>query len=207
MEPRLSPPDVTFWFDPVCPWAWMASRWLDEVARLRGFDVTWKVMSLAALNAGRELPAGYQDFLEQAWAPVRVLTAARLEHGREVVKPLYDAIGRHVHPGGREDWPTVLAEALEELGLPAALLEVAEDDRLDESLVAEHREGMELVGTDVGTPVIKVGEVAFFGPVVSPAPTGEEALRLWDGVVAVASYDGFFELKRTRTREPIFMPA
>jgi protein-disulfide isomerase-like protein with CxxC motif len=197
-------PPVTFWFDPICPWAWMASRWLDEVATLRGFPVEWKVMSLAVLNEGRDLSPFYQDLMARAWAPVRVITAARLAHGREVVKPLYDAIGAHLHPGGRQDWPAVLEEALAAVGLPASLLDAADDASNDDELGREHREGMDLVGTEVGTPVIRVGDVAFFGPVLSPAPTGEEALRLWDGVVAVASYDGFFELKRTRTREPLF---
>jgi hypothetical protein len=127
-----------------------------------------------------------------------------VEHGREVVKPLYDAIGTRLHPGGREDWDDVLAEALTEVGLPSSLLGAATSQSYDEQIKAEHRLGMDQVGEDVGTPVVAVGDVAFFGPVVSPAPTGEDALRLFDGVVAVASVDGFFEIKRTRTRGPVF---
>jgi 2-hydroxychromene-2-carboxylate isomerase len=196
---------VRFWFDPTCPWAWMTSRWMDEVVRLRGLDVEWRVMSLSYLNSGRELPPRYQAMMERAWAPVRVVTAARVEHGREVVKPLYDAIGTRIHPGQREDWDAVLAEALTEVGLPAALLDAASDDTLDAELKAEHHSGMDLVGQEVGTPVIAVGDVAFFGPVISPTPYGDEALRLWDGVQAVAAYPGFFELKRSRTREPQFV--
>jgi 2-hydroxychromene-2-carboxylate isomerase len=195
---------VDFWFDPLCPWAWMTSRWMDEVARQRPIEVRWQVMSLAYLNQGRDLPDEYVAFLERAWAPVRVVTAARVEHGRAVVKPLYDAIGTRVHPQGREDVPEVLAEALDELGLPASLLAAADTDAWDAELMAEHHAGMDQVGEDVGTPVVAVGDVAFFGPVVSPAPTGAEALRLFDGVVAVASIDGFFELKRSRTRGPVF---
>lgn len=197
---------VSFWFDPLCPWAWMTSRWMGEVARRRPLDVQWQVMSLAYLNQGRELPDDYAAWLARAWAPVRVLTAARVEHGRKVVKPLYDAIGTRVHLGGRDDLADVLAESLDEAGLPAHLLAAADSDTWDADLRAEHHAGMDQVGDEVGTPVIAVGDVAFFGPVVSPAPTGDEALRLFDGVVAVASVDGFFELKRTRTRGPVFLP-
>lgn len=196
--------NVDFWFDPICPWAWLTSRWMDEVARLRPVDVRWRVMSLAHLNEGRDLPEDYLDLMGRAWGPVRVVTAARVEHGREVVKPLYDAIGTRLHPGGREDWDDVLAEALTEVGLPSSLLAAATSQAYDEQIKAEHRAGMDQVGEDVGTPVVAVGDVAFFGPVVSPAPTGDDAVRLFDGVVAVASVDGFFEIKRTRTRGPVF---
>ena len=200
-HPRVS---VDFWFDPICPWAWMTSRWMDEVARLRPVDVRWRVMSLAHLNEGRDLPDDYLELMGRAWGPVRVVTAARVEHGREVVKPLYDAIGTRLHPGGREDWDDVLAEALTEVGLPSSLLAAATSRRYDEQIKAEHRLGIDQVGEDVGTPVVAVGDVAFFGPVVSPAPTGDDAVRLFDGVVAVASVEGFFEIKRTRTRGPVF---
>jgi 2-hydroxychromene-2-carboxylate isomerase len=203
LDVRVTSP-VQFWFDPLCPWAWMASRWLDDVVRQRGLDVTWKVMSLAYLNEGRDLPPSYTEWLERAWVPARVFTAARVQHGREVVKPLYDAVGTQVHPGGRDDHREVLAEALAQVGLPADLLSAADSDAFDAELKAEHHDGMDRVGTEVGTPVIAVGDVAFFGPVVSPAPTGEAALRLWDGVLLVAGTDGFFELKRSRDREPQF---
>lgn len=198
------PTTVDFWFDPLCPWAWMTSRWMDEVARQRPIDVRWRVMSLAYLNQGRDLPADYSAWLETAWAPVRVLTAARVEHGRGIVKPLYDAIGTRVHPGGRQDTSEVLAEALDEVGLPNSLLTATATDTWDAQLRTEHHAGMDRVGDEVGTPVIAIGDVAFFGPVVSPAPKGAEALRLFDGVVAVASVEGFFELKRSRTRGPEF---
>lgn len=193
-----------FWFDPMCPWAWMTSRWMGEVEKVRDVTVRWHVMSLAVLNEGRDLPAEYRALMERAWGPVRVVTAARAEHGDDVVKPLYDAIGTRLHPGGRDDDEAILAEALAEVGLPAELARYAHEDTYDEQLRASHAEGISRVGEDVGTPVVAFAGTAFFGPVVTPAPKGEDAGRLWDGCVLVASTPGFFELKRTRTQGPVF---
>ncbi|GAA2088740.1 DsbA family protein [Brevibacterium salitolerans] len=195
---------LDLWFDPICPWAWMTSRWALEVERVRDVEVVFHQMSLSVLNDGRDLPEDYREKMDRAWAPARIVNAARVEHGEEVLRDLYTAVGTRIHPGGETDWVRACAEALEEVGLPSSLLEYAEKDTYDAQLRASHQEGISKVGEDVGTPVVAVGEVAFFGPVVTPAPKGEEAGKLFDGVLAAASVPGFFELKRTRTSDPIF---
>ncbi len=193
-----------FFFDPACPWAWMASRWMMEVEQVRDVDVTWRQMSLWALNEDKDIDPGYREFQERIHGMSRVLVRAVEAHGDEVAKPLYDALGTRIHHQGRKDYDTVTAEALAEVGLPDSLLEALTDESADELLRERKRTVVELVGDEVGTPTIAVDGVAFFGPVVSPAPKGEAAGRLWDGCVLVAGTDGFFELKRTRTRDPIF---
>ena len=195
---------VQMWFDPICPWAWLTSRWRMEVEPVRDVEVTWSVMSLSLLNDGRDLPAEYRDMMGRGWGPVRVVLAAAREHGPTVVKPLYDAMGTRIHLGGEKDYLKVIAPALEECGLPGDLLRFADSTEVDADVRASHQRAIDLVGEDVGTPVISVQGVAFFGPVVSPAPTGEDAGRLWDGCLLVARTPGFFELKRTRTVGPIF---
>jgi hypothetical protein len=191
------------WFDPVCPWAWLTSRWLLEVENVRDVRVTWSVMSLALLNEGRHLPPEYQKRMEATWGPVRVIVAAAEAHGDEVVKPLYDAIGGRIHPGRRRDLDGVVDESLAECGLPSSLAKVARVKKHDAALKRSHKRGISLVGLDVGTPIIAVDGVAFFGPVVTPAPRAEAAGLLWDGCRLVAATPGFYELKRTRTVGPI----
>lgn len=196
---------VEMWFDPICPWAWMTSRWLMEVEKVRDIEVTWSVMSLAVLNADRDdLDDSYREMMKTAWGPVRVVIAAAQAHGDQVVKPLYDAMGSRIHLGQVKDYDVVVREALEEVGLPAELAEEAHRETHDDALRRSHERGISLVGTEVGTPIISVEGVAFFGPVVTPAPKGEAAARLWDGCVLVAGTPGFYELKRTRTQGPIF---
>ena len=195
---------VEMWFDPICPWAWLTSRWLIQVEQVRDVKVTWSVMSLAVLNEGRDLSPDYQSMMERSLGPVRVIIAAAREHGPKVVKPLYDAMGTRIHHGAEKDYLKVIAPALEEVGLPAELVRFADSTDVDAELRASHERAINLVGDDVGTPVICVQDVAFFGPVVSPAPMGEDAGRLWDGCLLVASTPGFFELKRSRTVGPTF---
>lgn len=182
----------------------MTSRWVDEVAKHRELDVTWHIMSLAVLNEDREQDEDHRRFYPRALRYTRLVAAVQELHGQEFVKPLYDALGTHIHPGGNKNPDEVIPAALAEVGLPAELANYADSDEFDPQMRASHFDGINRVGQDVGTPVIAVNGVAFFGPVISPTPRGEQALTLWDGVVAAASYDGFFELKRSRTREPIF---
>ncbi|MHB6907356.1 mycothiol-dependent nitroreductase Rv2466c family protein [Streptomyces sp. DB-54] len=228
-ETAKTPAD--FWFDPLCPWAWLTSRWMLEVEKLRPVQVRWHVMSLAVLNEDKldELPAQYAENMRpggKAWGPVRVVIAAQQLYGDEVVGKLYTALGNRFHTAGEGISRDSLAAGIADAGLPADLIDYADKDTYDAELRASHKEGIDLVGQEVGTPVIAVpgpdydsaseasssggggratgGQIAFFGPVVTPAPKGEQAARLWDGTLMVASIPGFFELKRTRTQAPSF---
>jgi hypothetical protein len=193
-----------FWFDPLCPWAWITSRWMLEVENVRPIDVHWHVMSLAYLNSKRETPEQYRQLMAEAWGPVRVCIAAAQQHGDGVLLPLYTALGNRFHHDKAPKNKETFAAALAECGLPEQLAEAADSTDYDEALIRSHHEGMDQVGDEVGTPVISVNGVAIFGPVVTPIPRGEAAGRLWDGVVLVTGTDGFYELKRTRDRHPIF---
>ncbi|SCK18321.1 DsbA family protein [Streptomyces sp. WMMB 322] len=200
-----------FWFDPRCPWAWLTSRWMLEVEKVRPVEVRWHVMSLAVLNEDKldELPEQYREMLAAAWGPVRVCIAAEQKHGSEALGPLYTALGTRLHNRGQELSRELLAEALDEAGLSAGLVDAADSTEYDGALRASHKEGIDLVGQDVGTPVIAVpgsdgSPIAFFGPVVTPAPRGEAAAKLWDGTLMVASTPGFYEIKRTRDVGPVF---
>lgn len=196
---------VDLWVDPACPWAWITSRWLLEAATVRDLEIRFHVMSLSVLNHGRELPEEYREFLDKGWGPVRVLIAARERHGDQVIEPLYSAMGTRRHLQAEQDFDAIIRGALADVGLEPDLADAAWSTDFDEALKLSHHEGMDPVGEDVGTPVIHVDQVAFFGPVVTPAPKGEAAGRLFDGVLAVASTPGFYELKRTRTEGPSFL--
>jgi protein-disulfide isomerase-like protein with CxxC motif len=203
--PEQEPTQLDFWFDPLCPWAWIASRWVLEVEKARPVQARWHVMSLAVLNSGRDdLPEQYKDLLKSAWGPVRVCIAAEQKFGPDVLLPLYTAIGTLFHEEKAPQTRETIETALTRAGLPADLADAMDSTQYDEALRASHHDGMDRVGYEVGTPVISVEGVSFFGPVLSPIPRGEAAARLWDGVLLVAGTDGFFELKRSRTRDPIF---
>lgn len=189
---------VGFYFDPICPWTWVTSRWLLEVQKVRPVDVTWHVMSLSVLNEGVEPPAEFEEALRLGWGTGRTLAAASALAGNDAVLALLDELGRRIHHEGQLHTPEMIAEAVAAAGLSAEIGAAAVDPTWDEALRASHNEAMSLVGDDVGSPVMRFGDVGFFGPVVSPAPTGEEAGRLFDGVYLCATVPGFFELKRTR---------
>jgi hypothetical protein len=210
--------DITFadfWFDPLCPWAWLTSRWMLQVEQVRPVKTRWHVMSLAVLNSDRDLGEKYNALMQKAWGPVRVCTAAarRQREGgegvdsrseNELLLDLYTAMGNLAHPGGKRLEPDVVQQALVDAALPASLIEAYTSTEFDDEVKASHQDGIERVGTEVGTPIIAVSGTAFFGPVVTPCPKGEDAGRLWDGVLAVATTPGFYELKRTRDERPMF---
>jgi hypothetical protein len=196
---------VDVYVDPACPYAWNTSRWLREVEALRPIDLRWHVMSLSVLNDGPDVPAEWQDFLVRGWRPVRVLVAAQRDHGDEVVAPLYEAMGSRIHPGGRAaDTDAVIAEAIAEVGLRAELAEAAYDESLDDLVKAAHAEAMAAYGDDMGTPLIAVDGVGFFGPVVARVPRGEDAATAWDSVRSLIKIPGFYEFKRKRDESPVF---
>jgi hypothetical protein len=213
MTDSPAPTNIDFWFDPVCPWTWLTSRWILEVQKTRPLAVTWHVLSLAVLNEARldQLSPQNRELMGQAWAPVRVLMAAQEAFGPSVLEPLYTALGTRYHPKQEPKDRGTIEAALQEVGLPEHLVHAGDTETYDQAVRQSRNEGINLVGQEVGSPIIAVpgpdpdaAKIAFFGPVVTPTPTGEQAARLWDGTLVVASTPGFYEIKRTRVADPIF---
>ncbi|WP_079172554.1 disulfide bond formation protein DsbA [Streptomyces misionensis] len=198
MLARRATPSVVCYFDPACPFAWTTSRWLLEVERFQPIDLRFRIMSLSVLNEHRELEPWYREFNDRAWGPARVCAAAETLHGEAVLRDLYTALGRRVHVDGDKDYDAVIADSLDELGLPRSLAEAARTDEFDAALRAGHQAGQEAVGEEAGTPVVTVDGVGFFGPVLTSIPRGEEAVRLFQALRTLAGTGAFAELKRGR---------
>ena len=190
-----------FWLDPACPFAWITSRWILEVEKVRDVEVTWHIMSLAYLNQDKDIPQEYRDFLATAWGPVRVLMAAEQKYGKDVLLPLYTAMGTRIHLEKQDKDRAMIEGSLEDAGLDVSLANAMDDSSYDEAIAASHERGMSQVGNEVGTPTIAVNGRAFFGPVISKAPRGDEAGQLWDACVTLAGYPHFYELKRGRDED------
>ncbi|MEY4174523.1 MAG: hypothetical protein RI900_1688 [Actinomycetota bacterium] len=195
---------VRFWLDPLCPYCWVTSLWLRDVAPQRDLEISWQPISLLVKN---ELPedSPWYDVAMRGFKMLRLLEAVRAEVGEQAVGDLYMEFGRRIHHDGDTEFD--MADALAAVGLPAGLAPRFDDESLDDEVLRRHREGLALVGNDVGTPIIGIPgrdgtEVGVFGPVITSKPEGDDALALWDASVTLARTPQFFELKRTRTSGP-----
>jgi hypothetical protein len=193
-----------FWFDPVCPWAFITSRWILEVEKVRDIEISWNIFSLPHLNKNREMPERYKTIFANSWSCARVIKAVENQYGKEKTLPLYTAISTRIHVKKESVSQDLLIDALNEIGVDSKIALEMNNLDWDKEIIESHERGIKLVGNDVGTPIIAINGIGFFGPVISPAPKDEEAGKLWDGVVLSASYPGFFEIKRSRTVGPIF---
>ncbi|WP_336922334.1 mycothiol-dependent nitroreductase Rv2466c family protein [Aquipuribacter sp. SD81] len=196
------PERVEMWFDPSCPWTWLTSRWLVDVAEARGFDVGWHVMSLGILNEGQDVPEQYREAMGQAGRALRVLAAAGRREGAGAVGRLYTELGTRAHDGGRGLTTDVLTESVAAAGLDVGLADAQDDESLDAAVRESHQAGQDAVGDSVGSPVVSVDGRAFFGPVMTPVARGQEGLDLFDGLRLLAGTSAFSELKRARNGPP-----
>jgi hypothetical protein len=193
-----------FWFDPMCPWAFITSRWILEVEKVRDIEISWNIFSLPHLNKDREMPEKYKAIFANSWSCARVIKAVENQYGKEKTLPLYTAISTRIHVLKETVSQDLLIDAIKEIGADTKFALEMNNSDWDKEIIQSHERGIELVGDDVGTPIIAINGIGFFGPVISPAPKGEEAGKLWDGVVLSATYPGFYEIKRSRTVGPIF---
>ncbi len=201
---NMTPPpkNADFWFDPACPFAWITSRWILEVEQVRDVSVTWHIMSLAYLNQDKDdISDDYRTWLRTAWQPVRVCMAVEQHHGKEALLRLYTALGTRRFNGGEDYTRETIEAALADAGLSPDLAAAMDDESYDDAIKKSHHHGMDQVGDDVGTPTIAFEGAAFFGPVLSAIPRGDEAGQLWDGCIALAKVPYFSELKRSRIRD------
>jgi 2-hydroxychromene-2-carboxylate isomerase len=209
--------DLHFYFDPVCPFAWLTSKWVRTVAAQRDYRVDWRFISLRILNANIDYATHFPDYYEEGHTAglrlLRVAARVRAEHGRSAVGPLYEAIGGRLFDVSRNDRLSaadqgardVLEPLLLDAGLSAELADALDDNTFDDAIRAETEEALALTGRDVGTPILHFqppGGTAFFGPVISRLPSPDQAGQLWDHVVGLASFDGFAEIKRSLRERP-----
>lgn len=190
---------VSIWFDPSCPFTWRTGRWLAAAAEAREEPVRWRLMSLAVLNADKDVPAEYREPMRQSQLASRVLAAAEAQHGSAGLGAVYTALGTRVHEQDQPLDRAAVEAAVGEAGLPGALLAAWDDEDQDDAVRASHEEGQRRVGEEAGSPIVALDDgPGFFGPILGTVPTGAAADQLYEAVRLLSTVDGFSELKRSR---------
>ena len=201
-------PLVDFWFDPVCPYSWIGSRWILEVERQRPLRVRWHVMSLYLLNRDRNPDTSYVAYLEQVNGTARVAAAVAAGHGSAALRDVYTAYGTRIFDHWRyaeaDECREAMRAALVEVGLAATLVDAFDGTTFDDVLARSHAAAVAPVGDEAGTPTIHLDGTAFYGPVLNSIPRGEDAVRVFDGARLLSGFADFYELKRTRERPPVY---